>query len=250
MVFAKPDTGSQYGTDLIMLADDRTIVITAIVAALLELAIATLAGLHIRSRALASLATAKADAQVAQLKTTIDSQQLADAIATEAHDTLAHSLSLLALNASALQAESKKLAAEAGSLDAGQLAGQASRIADKTEEIRKQAAGALDEAHSVIDMLRHPEQAKAQLAPSDETSLTRESLDALLGDARAAGMRLNTWIDIQQLGQLNRGNRQNRLSSPSGGADQCEPSRAGSPGIGGTHREPHRRRARACVQSN
>lgn len=74
MVFAKPDTGSQYGTDLIMLADDRTIVITAIVAALLELAIATLAGLHIRSRALASLATAKADAadaQVAQLKTTI-----------------------------------------------------------------------------------------------------------------------------------------------------------------------------------
>lgn len=147
MVFAKPDTGSQYGTDLIMLADDRTIVITAIVAALLELAIATLAGLHIRSRALASLATAKADAQVAQLKTTIDSQQLADAIAAEAHDTLAHSLSLLALNASALQAESKKLAAEAGSLDAGQLAGQASRIADKTEEIRKQAAGALDEAH-------------------------------------------------------------------------------------------------------
>ena len=91
MVFAKPDTGSQYGTDIIMLADDRTIVITAIVAALLELAIATLAGLHIRSRALASLATAKADAadaQVEQLKTTIDSQQLADAIAAEAHDTL------------------------------------------------------------------------------------------------------------------------------------------------------------------
>ena len=29
MVFAKPDTGSQYGTDLVMLADDRTIVVTA-----------------------------------------------------------------------------------------------------------------------------------------------------------------------------------------------------------------------------
>lgn len=162
MVFAKPDTGSQYGTDLVMLADERTIVVTAVVVALLELAIATLAGLHIRSRALASLATAKADAadaQVAQLKTAIDSQQLAE---------------------------------------------QTGRIAEKTEEIRKQAAGALDEAHSVIDMLRHPEQAREQLAPSDETSLTRESLDALIGDARAAGMRLNTWIDIQQLGQLNR----------------------------------------------
>ena len=185
MVFAKPDTGSQYGTDLVMLADERTIVVTAVVAALLELAIATLAGLHIRSRALASLATA-------------------DAIAAEAHDTLAHSLSLLALNASALQAESKRLVAEAESMDAHQLAEQTGRIAEKTEEIRKQAAGALDEAHSVIDMLRHPEQAREQLAPSDETSLTRESLDALIGDARAAGMRLNTWIDIQQLGQLNR----------------------------------------------
>lgn len=207
MVFAKPDTGSQYGTDLVMLADERTIVVTAVVAALLELAIATLAGLHIRSRALASLATAKADAadaQVAQLKTAIDSQQLADAIAAEAHDTLAHSLSLLTLNASALQAESKRLVAEAESMDAHQLAEQTGRIAEKTEEIRKQAAGALDEAHSVIDMLRHPEQAREQLAPSDETSLTRESLDALIGDARAAGMRLNTWIDIQQLGQLNR----------------------------------------------
>ncbi|MEO3444696.1 sensor histidine kinase, partial [Bifidobacterium adolescentis] len=187
MVFAKPDTGSQYGTDLVMLADERTIVVTAVVAALLELAIATLAGLHIRSRALASLATAKADAadaQVAQLKTAIDSQQLADAIAAEAHDTLAHSLSLLALNASALQAESKRLVAEAESMDAHQLAEQTGRIAEKTEEIRKQAAGALDEAHSVIDMLRHPEQAREQLAPSDETSLTRESLDALIGDAR------------------------------------------------------------------
>lgn len=252
MVFAKPDTGSQYGTDIIMLADDRTIVITAIVAALLELAIATLAGLHIRSRALASLATAKADAadaQVEQLKTTIDSQQLADAIAAEAHDTLAHSLSLLALNASALQAESKRLVAEAESMDAHQLAEQTGRIAEKTEEIRKQAAGALDEAHSVIDMLRHPEQAREQLAPSDETSLTRESLDALIGDARAAGMRLNTWIDIQQL-PAQQGNRQNRLSVPSGGTDQREPPCAGIPGIVGTHRQSHRRRARACVQSD
>ena len=133
MVFAKPDTGSQYGTDLVMLADERTIVVTAVVAALLELAIATLAGLHIRSRALASLATAKADAadaQVAQLKTAIDSQQLADAIAAEAHDTLAHSLSLLALNANALQAESKRLVAEAESMDAHQLAEQTGRIAE------------------------------------------------------------------------------------------------------------------------
>ncbi len=106
----------------------------------MELAIATLAGLHIRSRVLASLATAKADAadaQVAQLKTTIDSQQLADAIAAEAHDTLAHSLSLLALNASALQAESKKLAAEAGSWTPANWPGRPAESRKKPEEIRK-----------------------------------------------------------------------------------------------------------------
>ncbi|HCA74529.1 MAG TPA: sensor histidine kinase [Bifidobacterium sp.] len=205
-VFAKPDTGGQYGTALVMLADERTIVITAVVAALLELTIATLAGLHIRSRDLASLASAKADAadaRAARLRTAIDSQQLADAIAAEAHDTLAHSLSLLALNASALHAESVRLGREANAMDPSRMTEAAERIAEKSEDIRKQAAGALDEAHSIIDMLRHPEQARMQLAPSDETSLTRDSLDALIGDARAAGMHLNTWIDIQQLGRLN-----------------------------------------------
>ena len=65
-----------------------------------------------------------------------------------------------------------------------------------------QAAGALDEAHTIIDMLRHPEQAYVQLAPSDDTALTRESLDALITDARQAGMRIDTWIDIQQLSEM------------------------------------------------
>ncbi|WP_294686224.1 hypothetical protein [uncultured Bifidobacterium sp.] len=32
--------------------------------------------------------------------------------------------------------------------------------------------------------------------------LTRDSLLRLIGDVRAAGMRIDTWIDIQQLGQL------------------------------------------------
>ena len=66
---------------------------------------------------------------------TYSSQQLADAIAAEAHDTLAHSLSLMALNASALKAD-----------------GDSRLLADKAED---GAAGALDEAHSIIDMLRN-----------------------------------------------------------------------------------------------
>ena len=207
MVFAKPDTGSQYGTDLVMLADERTIVVTAVVAALLELAIATLAGLHIRSRAWHRWQRPRRTRRMrrwlnSKPRSTVSSWPTQSRPKRMTRSPIRYPC--WALNASALQAESKRLVAEAESMDAHQLAEQTGRIAEKTEEIRKQAAGALDEAHSVIDMLRHPEQAREQLAPSDETSLTRESLDALIGDARAAGMRLNTWIDIQQLGQLNR----------------------------------------------
>ncbi|MFR7425833.1 MAG: hypothetical protein ACLUUF_02885 [Bifidobacterium pullorum] len=64
-------------------------------------------GLHLRSKAIAASAEAKADAAANQahtLQANLNNQQLADAIAAESHDTLAHSLSLLALNASALQA--------------------------------------------------------------------------------------------------------------------------------------------------
>lgn len=141
-----------------------------------------------------------ANEQVSRLRTTLDNQQLADAIAAEAHDTLAHSLSLLALNASALQAESRKLKAEAEQLGNANVAGMAGKIAGTTEDIRRQASGALDEAHSVIDMLRHPEDARLQLAANDaEASLTRDSLLQLIGDAvpRICGLirgsTFNSW---------------------------------------------------------
>lgn len=95
MVFAKPDTGSQYGTDLIMLADDRTIVITAIVAALLELAIAT-GGVaypfsrlrHRWPRPRRTRRTRRCAAQDHDRQSAAGRRD-----AAEAHDTLAHSLS-------------------------------------------------------------------------------------------------------------------------------------------------------------
>ena len=161
-------------------------------ASLVFVTIATLIGLHIRSRARLRTANAVASAattHAATLQTDLTNQQLADAIAAEAHDTLAHSLSLMALNASALKAEAAKLGDSP----------EAQSLADKAEDIRRQSAGALDEAHSIIDMLRNPHQAWEQLAPSDDTSLTRESLDALIADTRNSGTSLNTWIDIQQL---------------------------------------------------
>lgn len=168
-------------------------------------AIAALVGLHLRSKAIAASAEAKADAAASQahtLQADLNNQQLADAIAAEAHDTLAHSLSLLALNASALQAESDKLCTMTQSSEDA-VRTHADSIAQQAQQIRRQAAGALDEAHTIIDMLRHPEQAYVQLAaPSDDTALTRESLNALITDARQAGMRVDTWIDIQQLSEL------------------------------------------------
>ena len=194
LIFAKPHTG-QDGVPIELLTGESTILITAIVVALIEATLATLLGLHIRSRAnlkAAQAQTQAASAHAATLQSDLDHQQLSDAIAAEAHDTLAHSLSLLALNASALQVEVGRLEPSASTRD----------IAGKAENIRRQAAGALDEAHAIIDMLRHPQSAWAQLAPSDETALTRESLNDLIGETRAAGMKLDTWIDIQQLSSL------------------------------------------------
>ena len=187
LIFAQPHTGGDSGSPMVMLVEEPTVIITATVASLVFVTIATLIGLHIRSRARLRTANAVASAattHAATLQTDLTNQQLADAIAAEAHDTLAHSLSLMALNASALKAEAAKLGDSP----------EAQSLADKAEDIRRQSAGALDEAHSIIDMLRNPHQAWEQLAPSDDTSLTRESLDALIADTRNSGTSLNTWI--------------------------------------------------------
>lgn len=115
LIFAQPHTGGDSGSPMVMLVEEPTVIITATVASLVFVTIATLIGLHIRSRA--RLRTANA---VASAATT---------------------------HAATLQT-------------------------DLTNQ---------------------------QLAPSDDTSLTRESLDALIADTRNSGTSLNTWIDIQQL---------------------------------------------------
>mgnify|MGYP007017404245 FL=1 len=224
LIFAQPHTGGDSGSPMVMLVEEPTVIITATVVSLVFVTIATLIGLHIRSRARLRTANAVASAattHAATLQTDLTNQQLADAIAAEAHDTLAHSLSLIALNASALQGEALafiQLADATNPHETGQtltpeLRNQASLIEEKSEEIRRQSAGALDEAHSIIGMLRHPQQARQQLAPAPQTSMTRQSLDALINDARSAGMRINTWIDIQQLSDLDDGHRENRIPS-------------------------------------
>lgn len=195
MVFARTYNAGDNAGAIDMAADESTVIITAVVVALVSSAVAILIGLHIRSRARLRTASALADAannHAETLQNDLNDQQLADAIAAEAHDTLAHSLSLIALNASALQAQTSKLGDSP----------QVKAVADKAEDIRRQSAGALDEAHSIIDMLRNPQRAWEQLAPRDATSLTRESLDALIQDTRNSGAQVNTWIDIQQLGDL------------------------------------------------
>lgn len=159
LIFAQPHTGGDSGSPMVMLVEEPTVIITATVASLVFVTIATLIGLHIRSRARLRTANAVASAattHAATLQTDLTNQQLGDSP-------------------------------------------EAQSLADKAEDIRRQSAGALDEAHSIIDMLRNPHQAWEQLAPSDDTSLTRESLDALIADTRNSGTSLNTWIDIQQL---------------------------------------------------
>lgn len=201
MIFSQPGTGPSYNTPLVVTASNTTIGITASVVALIMTAFSMLIGLQIRQRALVHNATAQAHATQDHMKTlqhNLDLQRFAEAVAIEAHDTLAHSLSLLALNASALQANAHHIEQSADHID-DSLRTQLASLARSAQDIRKQAAGALDEAHSIIETLHHPEQAAEFLAPTDDTALTRDSLDALLQDARSAGMRINTWIDVQEL---------------------------------------------------
>ena len=151
-VFARPKNGDDTAPT-VMLAGDATIIVTAIVVSLIATLIAVLVGLHIRSRARLHEADARTQAaqhQAASLQSDLDNQRLSDAIAAETHDTLAHSLSLIALNASALQAEAGKLAADTVSggpaahpSPASDIHRQAATIARRAEDIRRQAAGAL-----------------------------------------------------------------------------------------------------------
>lgn len=167
--------------------------------AVISIAIAVIVGVANRNTSRARRAQRQAAQQqdrAQMLQSDLADQQLADAIATEAHDTLAHSLSLIAVNASALQVQ-------CGTLEAGNITDQQLHdIAQRAEDIRKQAAGALDEAHSIIDLLRNPNKARQTLGPDDTTSLSRESLSGLIADAKAAGAHIDTWIDIQDMGAI------------------------------------------------
>ncbi|WEV46153.1 sensor histidine kinase [Bifidobacterium sp. ESL0690] len=207
--FAKPRADT--ARDPIVLASSVTTMrITAIIAALVSVLIATLIGLHIRSRANLKAETLKADAartQADTLQTSLNNQQLSDAIAAEAHDTLAHTLSLVALNANALTIQTEKLAKIARSSQQTDSNKALTTLIDQTkqesEQIRSQAAQAVNEAHIVIDMLRDPQAAVDALVANDETSLSRATLEELLASSTDNGMRLSTWIDINQLSELN-----------------------------------------------
>lgn len=196
ILFADTDSG-------VVTTPQGTIVTVAGITGLAAAAAAIMIGLHIRANAITYTARAQAQAathQAATLQADLVNQQLTDTIAAQAHDTLAHSLSLIALNANTLQHHAAILQeAYPTDSDARQ---QAETLARTAADMRRQAAGALDEAHSIIDMLRHPEQASAQLAEPESVDLTQASLDELLRDNRNAGMQLNTWIDIRQLSEL------------------------------------------------
>ena len=166
-----------------------------------------------------------------RLQTALNGQQFADAVAAEAHDTLAHSLSLIALNANMLKMQTDALQQSL----AGAVGESATRHADPTagtfdsdsvsavhdahtpepdsddprelaasigiaaENLRRQAAGALDEVHGIISMLRDPQSHADLLGPGSDTSLTYESLNSLVDDARSSGMPLDSWIDVRDV---------------------------------------------------
>lgn len=185
-------------------ASDTTVVLTAVTVTLISVALAMFIGLHIRSRSNLKTEMAKVDAarsQAASLQTDLNNKQISDAIAAEAHDTLANSLTLISLNANALMAQARQLNMPDTNQEQSKAAVQ--NMTKNAEMIQKKAKEALDEAHDIIGMLRDPQAAAKTLMPTDETSLTAASLNQLVRDARTSGTQLSTWIDIHQLSELN-----------------------------------------------
>ncbi|WP_165777315.1 sensor histidine kinase [Bifidobacterium primatium] len=209
MMFAKTGTGVD-GVPAVVDTDLSAIVAVATIWTVATFAAAILSGLHMRNAAAAANANTRANSErdrADQLQTSLSMQRFADAVAAEAHDTLAHSLSLIAVNASALQAQAVRLSSTLRPTDGSGMpsagpAADAMALAKRADEIRRQAAGALDEAHDIIDMLRHPQEVQAMLQPDSDTALTREALYEIIDAARSAGMMLDTWIDVQDLSSL------------------------------------------------
>lgn len=180
--------------------------LTCLILSLVFLALAIATGIYIRLNTTTQEATdqaSAANARSSELETSLNKQQVADTIAVETHDTLAHSLSLIGLNASALKVELDSLAQQEQTASPDNpLGARLLTLSQRADEIRQQAAGALDETHSVIDMLRHPEQVIRNITPDSQTSLTRQALDNICRESRDTGMTLNTWIDVQDLSSL------------------------------------------------
>lgn len=200
----------------------------------LWIAVAYLVGSNERHRALERTSARESAMQRSKserLQTALNGQQFADAVAAEAHDTLAHSLSLIALNANMLKMQTDALqqslaGAEgesatrhadptAGTFDSDSVSAVhdahtpepdsddprelAASIGIAAENLRRQAAGALDEVHGIISMLRDPQSHADLLGPGSDTSLTYESLNSLVDDARSSGMPLDSWIDVRDV---------------------------------------------------
>lgn len=227
------------------------VLVTELIITALWVLLAYLVGNDERHRALERASQRETQAQRSKtehLQTALNGQQFADAVAAEAHDTLAHSLSLIALNANVLKMQTDTLqhmltgtpreavsqpyadapatglatravdtsamdtkatnamepdaaasdatVTDAASSDPAELARS---IGIAAENIRRQAAGALDEVHGIISILRDPQAHTDLLAPGADTSLTYESLNSLVDDARSSGMPLDSWIDVRDL---------------------------------------------------
>lgn len=186
---------------------------TAVLVAGAGVAIAITAGYMMRERA--SRAHAEGNLQrertrATKLQSEIDARTFSEAVAREAHDTLAHSLSVLALQSVTLARQALTLAQHVKKADVHEfaslqptLAEEAEAISEQASQLRAMSAGALDDAHTVIEMLRNPEVTLDNLSQgSDEAALTRESLGELIEQARSSGLGIESWIDVSDLTQL------------------------------------------------
>lgn len=106
-------------------------------------------------------------------------------IAREMHDVLAHRISLVAMNAGALEFRPDAPAAE---------------VARAAGVVRENAHQALDELREVIAVLREP--TEGDDAASKPPQPTLRDLDGLVADSRSSGTAVELVVDADGLGEL------------------------------------------------
>lgn len=148
----------------------------------------TAIGLWLRTRnelRIAAEATAADTAEISALSDQVSRQAERERLAREIHDGIGHRLSLLSVHAGAVMAAAD--AARRADPDDATTA----RLFESASLIRESASASVDELHTLLDILRNPDDDDIAAAPT-----TLADLGVLVAESQEAGMVLRATIAV------------------------------------------------------